>query len=71
MQLEEVKTMLTDLQNSTFEGRILNILFNFYQEQNSIKEALVELQNRLNDTIIEVNALLIKEEQKEEKNNEL
>lgn len=71
MQLEEVKTMLTDLQNSTFEGRVLNILFSFYQEQNSIKEALVELQNRLNDTIIEVNALLTKEEQKEEKNNDL
>ena len=41
MQLEEVKKMLADLQNSTFESRILNILFNFYQEQNSIKDALV------------------------------
>ena len=58
MQLEEVKKMLADLQNSTFESRILNILFNFYQEQNSIKDALVQLQNKLNDTIIEVNALL-------------
>ena len=60
MQLEEIQNTLNDIQNSTFEYKILNLLFNFYKEQESIKKALMEIQDRLNDTIIEVNAMLEK-----------
>lgn len=70
MQLEEIQNTLSDIQSSTFEHKILNLLFNFYQEQESIKKALMEIQDRLNDTIIEVNAMLEKAKEEEE-NNEL
>lgn len=65
MQLEQLKSTLNDIQNSTPEIKILNLLFNFYQQQDAIKTALFELQEKLNATIIEVNALLAEKEEKE------
>ena len=73
MQLEEIQNTLTDIQNSTFEHKILDLIYKLCQEQNSIKDALAEMQNRLNDTIIEVNAILEEKEDMnmKENNNEL
>ena len=73
MQLEEIQNTLTDIQNSTFEHKILDLIYKLYQEQDSIKDALAEMQNRLNDTIIEVNAMLEEKEDMniKENNNEL
>lgn len=31
MQLEEVKSKLIEIQNSTFESKLLNLIFDFYQ----------------------------------------
>lgn len=64
MQLEEVKSKLIEIQNSTFESKLLNLIFDFYQQQDAIKNALTELQDKLNATIIEVNALLAEKEEK-------
>lgn len=67
MNIEEVQKILQDIQNSTFETKILSLILNLYQEQNKIKEVLNEYQGKINDIIIEVNALIEQEKEKKEK----
>ena len=55
MQLEEVQNMLVEIQNSTFQTKILNIIMGIYQDINALKEAITNLQNKLNEVIIDTN----------------
>ena len=65
MQVEEFQNILNDIQSSTFENKVLTVLLNMFKEQDDIKRVLAEHQNRLNDLITEVNALIEKGENKE------
>lgn len=55
MQLEEIQNMLVEIQNSTFQTKILNIIMGIYQDINALKEAITNLQNKLNEVIIDTN----------------
>lgn len=55
MQLEEIQNMLVEIQNSTFQTKILNVIMGIYQDINALKEAITNLQNKLNEVIIDTN----------------
>lgn len=55
MQLEEVEKLLNDIQNSTFQNKILNVIMSIYKDINVLREMGMGLQNKLNEIIIEVN----------------
>lgn len=51
MTIEEMQKELTQLHNEQFETKILNIILNIYAEIKGQEEAIIELQQKVNEII--------------------
>ena len=68
--LEQMRNYLIDIQNSTFQVKILNLIYSLFEEVDSFKNHLVELEKKVNEIVGVVNifnAIPGEQEQKEEK----
>lgn len=66
MQLDEFEKLLINIQNNTFQTKILQAVFTLAKEVNEIKNAVFTIQNKVNDIITEVNEFKEKEREGQE-----
>lgn len=68
MTLDEFEKLLVEIQNNTFQAKILQAVYTLAKHVTTLGDAIVEVQNKLNQLITEMNEL--KEKQKEKEINE-
>lgn len=44
-----------DIQNQTFENKVLNLILSLYEGQDNFEKELINLQNKLNEIIEQIN----------------
>lgn len=67
MTLEEFESTLMQIQSNLPQTKTLNALYTLAKHVTNLSNAVVEIQNKLNQIIIEVNQLKEKEKEREEK----
>lgn len=68
MTLDEFEKLLVEIQNNTFQAKVLQAVYTLAKHVTVLGDAITEVQNKLNQIIIEMNEL--KEKQKEREINE-
>ncbi len=69
--LEQMRNYLIDIQNSTFQVKTLNLIYSLFEEVDSFKNHLVELEKKVNEIVGVVNIFnAIPEEQEQKEKGE-
>lgn len=68
--LEQMRNYLIDIQNSTFQVKVLNLLYSLFEEVDSFKNHLVELEKKVNEIVEIVNIFNAVPGEQEEKKGE-
>lgn len=55
MSLDQMKEFLTSIQNECAQTRILNAILVCYQDQKKLEEAIIAIQNKINEIINVIN----------------
>lgn len=53
--LQLIQQYLMDIQNQTFENKVLNLILNLFEGQDNFEKELTTLQNKLNEIIEQIN----------------
>lgn len=56
MTIEEMRDHLTKIQNESFQTKILNAILTCYAETKNQEQAIVEMQNKINEIISILNS---------------
>lgn len=57
MNLDEFEKSLVQIQNNSYENKVLQSIYSLAKVIVSIEDALSKAQNKMNEMIIEINAL--------------
>lgn len=69
MTLDEFEQILAQIQNNSTENKTLRAMFTLAKYVTNLSDAVVTLQNKVNQMIIEVNEMKAKAEEKENSND--